>query len=189
LLCQDWPGPFSWGDRPIPPAFYYAADDLAEKARVQGLVAFLYNTFSVGTPGPADRSLLPQETPGAPRAFLGRLAQRLLAHPNGGALAVIGPVDRAWGFSFHWPGAEAQLDALGKTFRRILGGVPVGHALEFVTQRYAALASELNAELEETKYGKPPDALRLASLWVGQHDARSLVLAGDPAVRLAVPAT
>jgi hypothetical protein len=38
LLCQDWPGPLAWR-APIPPELYFAGDDLAGDARLDGLGA------------------------------------------------------------------------------------------------------------------------------------------------------
>ena len=41
--------------------------------------------------------------PPAPKPFIAALPRRLLTHPNGSALAVIGHIDRAWGFSIQAP--------------------------------------------------------------------------------------
>jgi hypothetical protein len=40
LLCQNWPGPDKWR-KPIPPEFYFSADDIASDARLLGLWRFL----------------------------------------------------------------------------------------------------------------------------------------------------
>jgi hypothetical protein len=189
LVCQDWPGPGPGG---IDRGHYFAAEDLEERARVHGLVAFCFACFGAGTPrwdefvreGPAERRAL------AAGAFLGRLPQRLLGHPRGGALAVVGHVDRAWGFSLVWPGAGPQTGVFESALRRLLDGQPVGWAMEPFNQRYAELAADLAAEVEALGFGKKPDETALADLWTASHDARNYTIVGDPAVRIAaVPAT
>jgi hypothetical protein len=95
LLCGDWPGPTSPG-RAIPPECYFAAQDVEADADVAGLIALLHASYSAGTPWGDDFALhaFGQKVAVAPRAFVALLPQRLL---RGGALAVLGQSDRAWG--------------------------------------------------------------------------------------------
>jgi hypothetical protein len=178
LLCQDWPGPARWR-RPVPPDFYFAADDVADDAQLAGLIAVLFACYGAGYPS----------VEAAHPGFLARLPQRLLSHPAGGALAVVGHVDRAWNFSFAWPRVGEQFGALKSMLLRLQSGLPVGHALEPVNQRYAELTTALHAELEDLKWGKQPDEVELARLWTASSDARSYIVIGDPAVRLSVLTT
>jgi len=189
LVCQDWPGPAAGG---IERGQYFAAADVGDEARVEGLVAFCFACFGAGTPrwdeladdrGGERRG---ERRALAPEAFLGRLPQRLLGHPRGGALAVVGHVDRAWGFSFAWAGAGPQTAAFDGALRRLLAGQPVGWAMDLFNQRYAELASDLAAEREQLELGKTPDDAVLADLWAASRDARNYTILGDPAVRVAV---
>lgn len=184
LVCQDWPGP---GPDGIDREHYFAAEDVGEQARVHGLVAFCFACFGAGTPRWDDftRKSQGERRELAPGAFLGRLPQRLLSHPRGGALAVVGHVERAWGFSVVWPQAGPQICAFESTLRRLLDGQPVGWAMEVFNQRYAELASDLAAEVEAMGFGKKRDEKALAGLWTASHDARNYTIVGDPAVRVA----
>lgn len=184
LVCQDWPGPHPGG---IAREQYFAAEDVGEKARVHGLVAFFLACYGAGTPRWDDYTRAGQDERRAlsPGAFLGRLPQRLLSHPRGGALAVVGHVERARGFSLVWPDAGPQITAFESTVRRLLDGKPVGFAMEFFNQRYAELASDLAAEVEALGFGKQLDETLLADLWTASHDARNYTIIGDPAVRIA----
>ncbi len=185
ILCQDWPGPRLWRG-PIPQEFYLAGDDLASNARLLGTVAFCFACFGAGTPRNDDFPHQKGVQSGiAPHAFIARLPQRLLGHPNGGALAVIGHVERAWTFSFSDARGGRQIETFSSAMRSMMfNGAPVGAALEYFNNRYAELASVLTEDLENARWNTNIDPYELSTKWTEHNDARSYVVIGDPAVRL-----
>jgi len=186
LLCQDWPGRGSWKG-PIPEDHYFAAGDLGSDVRAGGLITFHYACHGAGTPRlDAYAQLLEgARRELAPRPFVAALPQRLLGHPQGSALAVVGHVERSWGYSFLWKGAGGQSQVFEDSLKRLLEGHPLGSALEPFGLRYAELAAELAAELEQVEFGTPAaDAELIPRLWTATKDARNYVILGDPAVRL-----
>lgn len=182
LLCQDWPGPSFRGA--LPDSFFYSAEDVAANANILGTIAMHFACFGAGTPMRSDYTASGQPETIAPQSFLGRLPQRLLAHPRGGALAVIGHVERARGCSFHWDRAGSQTEVFKSTIKRLMEGHPVGSAVEYFNGRYAELSSDLSIQLEDLKYGATVDPYLLAGLWTANNDARGYSVVGDPAVRL-----
>jgi hypothetical protein len=168
LLCQDWPGTGR-----IDPAHYYASIDLAG-AHPHGLIAFLFACYGAGTPqrDPFARRTL------APEPFVAALPRRLL---EGGALAVIGHVERAWGYSFMFAG-QTQLVPFQNAIGRILRGSPVGYAMKDFNERYAALSAGLSDVLSDISNGRTVPDADLARLWTERNDAQNYILLGDPAV-------
>ena len=161
-----------------------AASDITDEACPSGLIALHFACYSAGTPARDDFGSA--RAPIAPQPFTARLPQRLLGHPRGGALAVIGHVERAWTYSFTGYGKAPQLNTFEDLIRRLLRGEPVGRALELVNFRWAEMAAELltlreRAEVEPANGAM--DAL-LAQVYCAARDARNYVVLGDPAVRL-----
>lgn len=120
----------------------------------------------------------------APYAFLAKLPQSLLSHSQGGMLAIIGRVERAWTFSFSNGAAKSMIEPFIQCMNRLMDGYPVGAALEPFNQRYAEAAAILTRELEDIKFGKQVPPAELARLWMQLNDARNYIVIGDPAARL-----
>jgi hypothetical protein len=185
LLCQEWPGPRAHHGA-VPPEFYFSADDLSDTAQLEGMVAFHFACYSAGTPKLDDyahRNNVREQI--APHAFVADLPRRMLSLPGGGALAAVGHVERAWGYSFMWPGAGNQTDTFENCLGALMDGSRLGPALEAFAAKHADLAVSLNGELESIKFGAKSDPVALANLWTANNDARGYVIIGDPAVRLA----
>lgn len=184
LLCQDWPGPNQWRGS-IGQDFYFAGDDVGSDVNLLGLIAFHFACFGAGTPRLdqfARQAHKDEREIIAPHNFVGGLPKRLLSR---GALAVIGHVERAWGYSFLSPGAGAQTGTFESTLLQLFSGDPVGWTTENLNLRYADLATALSTILEELDY--KPDYINpydLAQKWTEHNDSRSYVVIGDPAVRI-----
>ncbi len=181
LLCQDWPG---FGT--IAPEHYFSAADVPPNACVRGMVIFHFACYGAGTPSQDQFIHTPgQPPPGIAEApFFAALPQTWLAHPAGGALACIGHVERAWGYSIVSPSAGPQIQTFQNAIGRILTGQPLGYALKDFNERYAALSTSLSAILQQAGWGADVDQNTLATTWIERNDAEGYVLFGDPAVKL-----
>ncbi len=181
LLCQDWPG----AGREVARDHYFAGEDIPESADLLGMMAFFFACYGAGTPALdqfAAQAFKVREKI-APHAFTAALPQQLLSH---GALAVLGHVERAWGYSFISPSGDLHHQAFITAMRTLMNGSPIGLATDAsFNMRYAEMSSDLSADLEELQWdsGHIDDA-ELAHRWTANNDARSYVVLGDPAARL-----
>lgn len=187
LICQDFPGA---GFGPLQRTHYFAAADLPPDAHVHGMVSFHFACFGAGVPMydrfTHQRGTQPRQI--APAPFFSPLPKALLSHPNGGALAVIGHVERAWASSISATGAGVQLGPFENVMGYILLGLPVGYALKDFNERYASLSTALASLLENRDFGMAVTDTDLAQRWTERNDAEAYTLMGDPGVRVRVDA-
>ena len=171
------------------PEHFLAAADIADDANVNGLVALLFACFGAGTPD-ADQFLMDlsqaaNAPPLAPKPFIAALPQRLLTHPKGSALAVIGHIDRAWGFSIQAPKmTDPQIAPFRNSLGFILNGDPVGYAVGQQFRRaFAALSTALLSAMSPTAPAATCGSSDrdLVTFWLERNDAQNYVLLGDPA--------
>ena len=185
LVTRDWPGPIAGGTIPTRD-MYLAAEDIPDEADLLGRLAFFFACYGAGTPAWEDFAVTEGQEPRslAERPFLAALPQRLLGHPRGGLLAVIGHVERAWGCSFKRKDSQAEPETFKALVYNLLRGNPVGLALDEMNDRYAQIAAQLTNALSKLKHNPKFDAHTIASLWLANNDARGYAVIGDPAVRL-----
>ncbi len=192
LLCQDWSGPNSGR---VERGHYFAGEDLDRTADLRGMIGMHFACFGMGTPQYDDfaaRSSAGKERKSIAAAdFTARLPQAMLANPGGGALAAIGHIDRAWGSSFLWIDSQGKrrtqrhLDVFESAAVALLDGKRVGCALEYFNVRYAELAADLSARIDEMQsFDEQYSDSELAQMWIFNNDARNYAVVGDPAVRL-----
>jgi hypothetical protein len=186
ILCQEWPG---YGR--ITEEHMFTDRDIPDHARLLGLIPFLWGGETAGQPKYSN-FLAPGEKPKQliPRAQLSPFAQRLLSHPKGGALAVFGHVERAWGYSFT---IELKGEHVGDIqvyegiLDRLMRGQTSGLAMTMITQRYSVLAGDyLEFILTEQQSERKLSANELQKRQYKAIDTRNYILLGDPAVRLPI---
>ncbi|MEP0873495.1 C25 family cysteine peptidase, partial [Trichocoleus desertorum AS-A10] len=178
FITQDWE---QFLGKPDPDQHLFGAADIQANANLHGMIAFHFACYGLGTPQFNDFKHRDGEAELAEQPFVARLPQKLLSHEKGGALAVIGHIDRAWTHSFknsqikQWAVFQSALTCL---IRRC----PVGYAMEYFNQEYAELASDCNLGIQNDKKKDK----EIAELWTRSHNARNFAIFGDPAVRVAI---
>lgn len=178
LVCQDWPGPLLGG--PVTEDQYLAGRHIDRDRPIRPKVIVTFACYGAGTPATSDfddRRL-------AREPFVARLPQCLLGNPKGGALAYVGHIDRALGYSFMWTGVDSQVSTMSSVMLALLSGMRLGSAMEAITSTFGAVAAILAQRIRERlRLGRMIDAQTLLGLWSAYFDARNYVILGDPAVR------
>lgn len=181
LLCADYPGPERWDcDLALPDAFLLTARDLREHD-LSGLISCHFACYSLGTEE-EDLYSLVEPRRKAHRPFVSALPQTLLGR---GALAVLGHVGVTLEQSYLWYSAGQQIQTFSNVLQEILGGMPVGHALDHISCRHSELATQVTQEVAQSMgAGDRIESLGTLRTWSAHEDARNFMLLGDPAARL-----
>jgi hypothetical protein len=176
LVCNDWrPGG-------IAPTQFFSAADVDASANLSGAIACAFACYGGGTP--AMDPLVQNPVALAPEPFVSALAESLLSLKGGPALAFIGHVGRALGFSFLTPNSDSVLDCFNVLVDRICSSQPAGLALDGFNAKYAALSVQLERLRRNRQLGANVPDEKFATTWLACNDAGGCMLFGDPAVRL-----
>jgi hypothetical protein len=164
---------------------FLSGKDVTEDFDLRGLICFAFACYSGGTPKTDGFALIHGKSPAqlAPHPMAAYLPQRMLAR---GALAFIGHVDRAWSYSYAFPGADYLTGTFQTTLELLAQGYPAGYALEMVNERFLDVNNTLLSQNGPfARYRNyEPDVSALVHLGLTLLDARTYVLYGDPAARL-----
>jgi hypothetical protein len=182
LVCSDWDRTGS-----ITKDHWFAGTDVPANAKVHGLIHFMFACYGGGTPQFDNFDRLNGKPPQiTARPFLAQLPQALLTHKEGGALAVLAHVDRAWAYSFQSDKGGSQIQGFRDVLGRLLNGDRIGQATDSFNIRWAALSTRLSELQLELKNEVAVSPKLLGQLWIAHDDARNFIILGDPAVRIRV---
>lgn len=188
LVCQDWRR-FDPQEKPML-KHILTAKEIPDTANLLGSMVFPFACFGLGTPYKDEFAIAKKNQERirlAPRPFLSPLPVRLLGHPNGGALAVIGHVERAWPHSFQWGELQSTTGAFESLLTNLMQGMPVGLAMDRMNLRYAEIATTLADNLKELAFDENfITPFELTYQWTANNDARGYAILGDPAARLSL---
>lgn len=179
LLCQDWEGRFVAPS----PSDFFAASDVSPSMNLHGVIGICFACYSAGSPLREDwvrPGIFQRPAKIADAAFVARLPQKMLA---AGLIAFIGHVSKAWDFSFLGAkGNSEQYAPFKEVTVSILKGTRVGHATDYLNQRWMQSTVLLNKRYEDKTHNYTK--AQLVSQWMARNDYRGYVLLGDPASRL-----
>ncbi|MCU0485570.1 MAG: hypothetical protein MUC85_05605 [Anaerolineales bacterium] len=183
LLCQSWSSPGS-----IDPDDYFAGYDLPPEARLGGMITIHFACYGGGTPDHDRYAKMVKDLPdySAKDPFIAALPRRLLAHPNGGALACLAHIDRLFTTSIDSERSGPRYQPYRNILYRLMQGQPAGHLNREFSRLSAHLDSDLNALLDYGKIGGQVKSKDLVPMWIERNDTGSFLVLGDPAARLRV---
>ena len=182
IVCQDWPG---FGN--ITEAHWFSAADVPATAKVHGMFHVFFACHGGGCSDFDNFDRMNNQPKRiAPKPFFAKFPQKLLAHPNGGALAVLAHIERAWAYSFTEDKAGTQTQGFRDVIGRLLRGERIGQATDVFNTRWAALSVQLAETQLALQHGADVSLKALGRMWVARDDARNFMILGDPAVRLRV---
>lgn len=188
----------------LPRQHYLTGEDIDPDAKLLGMIGFFFGCYTAGSPkedmfqtyydqlqlakekGNDDLSFFDanwQRPEQAETCLVAQLPMSLLSHPQGGASAIIGHIDRAWTYSFRWQ-ARTITSAFESVITHLANGGRVGAAMEYFNQKHAEYAVSLAEIMDDIRHGLDPDPKSFLRLWMGYHDSRGFVVVGDPAARL-----
>jgi hypothetical protein len=182
IVCQDWTG---FGA--IKPEHWLAASDVPPDAKLHGMMHFFFACYGGGCTEFDDYDRVEKQPRRiANKPFFSRLPQAMLSHPNGGALAVLAHIERAWAYSFQGQRGGPQIQGFRDVIGRLLRGERIGQATDMFNVRWAAISTELSELQADLARGADISMQTLGNLWISRDDARNFIVLGDPAVRLRV---
>lgn len=179
LVCQDWPG---YGN--ISEEHWFAASDVPANANVHGLMHFFFACYGAGTPEYDNFLFKPTNVRIGEAPRTARLPQKLMSLPQGGVLASLGHIDRAWATSFQTQRGVSQTQGFQDVILQLMAGHRVGYATDQFNGQWGVLSTELADILQNKAYGKEISDADLLAIQIARDDCRNYVVLGDPAVRL-----
>ncbi len=155
-------------------------------ADLSGMISIHLGSFSAGTPKIDSLAvqITSQEQLLSLSPFIAPLPQQLLSNPGGGALAVMGHVDRIGFLGAPETRWNYLRDWLKNLVGRLTKGERAGNAIGQTKSSWAAFSFNLAEVLMDATLGGSVDDTRIVELWMKANFMRSFVLLGDPAVRL-----
>ena len=182
IVCQDWPG---FGA--ISEDHWFAACDVPDDAKLRGMMHVFFACHGGGcTEFDNFDHMNNQPRRLAAKPFFSQLPSKLLSHRDGGALAVLAHIERAWAYSFLGDKGGSQSQGFRDVIGRLLRGDRIGQATDVFNTRWAALSVQLSEAQRDLQYGANISLKSLGRMWAARDDARNFMIMGDPAVRLRV---
>jgi hypothetical protein len=179
LVCQDWSGYDSIDER-----HWFSSKDVPEDANVHGLIHFYFACYGAGSPEFDNFSMPPGSKRSAPAPMTAKLPQRLMTLPQGGVLATLGHIDKAWASSFQNSKGVSQTQQFREILEKLLSGLRVGDAVDRFNLQWGVSGTQLTDLLTDKVYGKAVRDSEMLAARIKRDDCRNYVVLGDPAVRL-----